>query len=423
MVDDEKNIRHTLRAMLLSWGHDVVAAASVDEAIAELRAKPFDFMLTDFKLDNRNGIDLIRESNAIAGTPISAVMTAFASFENAVNAIKEGAYDYLTKPFSNAQLEHLLKRVATLVELKREYERLRRIHGHPEFFSGQTSSAMTRLEEFVRKVAPTDASVLLTGESGTGKSALAQLIHHQSPRSEQVFRVLDCRTTAGSLTDAELLDRLESAHRGTILFEEIGELTLAAQARLSRLLQDKSIERGGVSRVLDVRIVASTQRPLEEFVREGKFQEDLCYRLNVFECSLVPLRYRREDLPVLILKLYRELSGAPPGAAPIGDAVQKSLLAYGWPGNTRELKNVMERLVLLSRGREPRLDDLPDTIREGPKRREGFTAGEPLRSLEELERDHVERVLRLEPNQEKAAQILGITTVTLWRKRKQYGLP
>ncbi|MGZ3651956.1 MAG: sigma-54-dependent transcriptional regulator [Bdellovibrionota bacterium] len=441
LVDDDRNIRTTLTVTLQGWMHQVSAAGSAAEAIEKLKSESYDLMLTDYKLGDKTGLDLVKAAKEVREPPISVVMTAFASFENAVNAIKEGAFDYLPKPFSNAQLEYLLQRINVLVNLKRENERLRR-GVKSDFFGGLTSPAMVRLEEFVRKIAPTDASVLLIGESGTGKTELSRLIHSRSSRANKAFSVVNCTTLAETLLESELfghvkgaftgatsdhVGKLEAANHGTVLIDEVGDLSLNGQARLLRFLQEKVIERVGSNSpiALDVRVIAATNKNLEEAVKEKKFREDLYYRLNMFECSMVPLRYRAEDLPVLIEKFFREslVSAGVAEAKTLSEPIRKLLLAYPWPGNVRELRNVLERLVLLAKDREIRLDDLPDSIRNVDSAKSAAGAGQPLRSLEEIEREHIERVLAVESNQEKAAQILGITTVTLWRKRKEYGLP
>ena len=368
-------------------------------------------------------------------------MTAFASFDNAVNAIKEGAYDYLPKPFSNAQLEHVLARVSALVELKRENARLRAGAHRDDYFLGQASPSMLRLEEFVRKIGPTEANILLIGESGTGKTELARLIHARSSRAAKPFGVVNCASLSESLLESELfghvkgaftgavhdhVGKLEAANHGTVLIDEVGDLSLGGQARLLRFLQEKVIERvGGTKPIqLDVRVVAATNRNLEEAVAEGKFREDLYFRLNIFECQLVPLRYRREDLSVLIERFTRELAALSnlPAIPVIPASVQKRLAEYAWPGNVRELRNVLERLVLLSRGRQMALSDLPEAVRNADQRLAGSTPTE-FKTLKALEREQIERVLATEQSQERAATILGITTVTLWRKRKEYGLP
>jgi DNA-binding NtrC family response regulator len=441
LVDDEKNIRQTLLLTLQNWGHEVVVGENAEEGVKALKANRFDFLLTDFRLGGKSGIDLVKTAREQAEPPVAVVMTAFASFENAVNAVKEGAFDYLPKPFSNAQLEHLVSRVRTLVELKRENRKLRSQRGahREDFFEGQLSPAIQRLEEFVRKVAPTEANVLLSGESGTGKTELARLIHARSPRSARDFVVVNCTTIAESLLESELfghvkgaftgaiqdhLGRFELANHGTVFIDEVSDLSLNGQTRLLRFLQEKVVERVGSNKPipLDVRVIAATNRNLEEAVKEGKFREDLYFRLNIFECQLMPLRYRKDDLPVLIQRFMKEFSTRANliSSKKIADPVMKKLLEYSWPGNVRELRNVIERLILLAGEREMSLDDLPESVK---KTAASSQFSSEFRTIEDVEREHIEKILAHELNQEKAAKILGITTVTLWRKRKQYGLP
>ena len=441
LVDDEKNILRTLTVTLQAWGHEVVPVGGSEEAIKALKTNRFDCMLTDFKLGGKTGIDLVRAGKEQDPGMVSIVMTAFASFDNAVNAIKEGAYDYLPKPFSNAQLEHVLNKVSALVFLKRENQRLRAGSYRQDYFTGQTSPAMTRLEEFVRKIGSTEANILLIGESGTGKTELARHIHSKSPRSHRDFVVVNCTTLSESLLESELfghakgaftgavkehVGKLEVANHGSVLIDEVGDLSLIGQTKLLRFLQEKVIERVGSNKSipLDVRVIAATNRNLEEAVKEGKFREDLYFRLNIFECQLVPLRYRKEDLPVLIERFLNEMSFAAglEEIKTIPTPVMKLLVECPWPGNVRELRNVMERLVLLSKGREMNISDLPDSVQRPDHKILGSSHVE-FRTLEELEREQIMRVLEIEHNQERAAKMLGITTVTLWRKRKEYGIP
>jgi DNA-binding NtrC family response regulator len=448
LVDDDKNIRQMLKASLLSMDCEVTTADSAEEASKLLATEAFEFLLTDFKLGGATGLELLKGARRLESPPVTVVMTAFASFENAVNAIRDGAFDYLPKPFSNTQLSHVLSKVKTVVELKNENNRLRKATIRSDFFAGMTSPAMSRLREFVTRVAPIDSTVLLVGESGTGKSELAKIIHSRSSRSAQPFVVVNCTTLTESLLESELfghargaftgahqdhVGKLELANRGTLFIDEIGDLSVSGQTRLLRFLQEKVVERVGGNRSIsvDARVIAATNKNLEEAVKNGTFREDLYFRLNVFECAMVPLRFRKDDLPVMIRNFHREMSALsvsssqPKETGKIPDSVMKVLLDYSWPGNIRELKNVIERIIVLSADRDILLDDLPDTVRKGSKNltQSGIMTPAHLRTLEEVEREHIENVLSFEANQERAAGILGITTVTLWRKRKQYGLP
>ena len=442
LVDDDKNIRTTLRASLKALGCEVEVAESAEAALVTLRRDRFDFMLTDFKMGGKSGVELIQDCRGITSPPVIVVMTAYASFESAVTAIQAGAFDYLSKPFTTAQLKHLLTKVRMLIELKKENERLKDGQERPDYFLGMVSPAMRRLEDFIARVAPTDATVLLTGESGTGKTELARLVHRRSSRAKSPFIVVNCATLTESLLESELfghvkgaftgaahdhVGKLELAQGGTLLIDEIGELSPSAQARLLRFLQERVIERVGGNRsiAVDARVIAATNKNLEEAVSSGQFREDLYYRINVFECAVVPLRYRKEDLPVLIHRFLKEFS-ALSGESQIKslpEPVMRAILEYSWPGNIRELRNTIERIIFLSSGKEVTAADLPEAVRKGQGRKTPPGHGTHLKTIDELVREHIESVLALESNQEKAAEILGITTVTLWRRRKEYGLP
>lgn len=406
LVDDDKNIRKTLELSLRAVKHEVHAVASAETAITRLKEERFDFVLTDFRLEGKSGLEVVKAAQHSRGSPLTVIMTAFASFENAVAAIKQGAYDYIPKPFSMAQLGHIVSRVESFNALRKENDELRRKHSSVDFFSGLTSPAAQRLAEFVSKVAPTHSHVLLVGESGCGMSEIARRIHAQSPRSSRPFVVLNC-----AIHREAIQSELNAV--GTLLIEEINELGAEGQLELLGAL-----ERFSEKPEPDLRVIAATHGSLEEAVSEGRFREDLYYRLNKLECQVVPLRHRKEDVPVLIQNLLLE-SGV---KTVIPSDIMKRLMDYSWPGNLRELRNTVERLVLLSAGREMKLEDLPDSVKSGNSKRTSVAA-DPLRSLEEVEKEQIQRVLAIESNQERAAEILGITSVTLWRKRKQYGLP
>lgn len=438
VVDDDGNIRRTLAMSLKELNCTVEQAGSVDEAMNRIQFRPFDLILTDFKMESQNGLDLIVKARAMRPDAIIVVMTAFASFENAVEVVKGGAFDYLPKPFTTAQLVHLLTKIREIVNLRRENQELKSNRSRRHFFSGFTSVASSRLEEFVRKVAPTDGTVLLTGESGTGKSELAKLIHELSGSAKQPFVTVYCTTLTESLLESELfghtkgaftgaiqdkIGKLELADGGTLFLDEIGDISPGGQTKLLRFLQERVFERVGSNKEIsvDTRVIAATNKNLPEAVAAGTFREDLYYRLNVLECTLVPLRHRKEDLLVLIERITAELSQNRQTARSFTPAVTEVLLKYSWPGNIRELRNAIERMLMLSKGREVQLADLPETVLNPPK----VVSGDPneLLSLEEIEKRHIQLVLSKTENLEKAAETLGITTVTLWRKRKELGLP
>ena len=440
LVDDDANIRRSLTFSLEELGCQVTAEDGVEGGSKRLNAGRYDLLLTDMRLGAGTGLELIRLARKVDPQALCVVMTAYATFDNAVEAVKAGGFDYLAKPFTHAQLEHLLAKVATVVGLRRENRRLREAGSRPDYFAGMSSPAMKRLEDLVRKVAPSNETLLFVGESGTGKSELAKVVHARSARADKPFVTVFCSTLSEGVLESELFGhakgaftgavadkagKFETAQGGTLFLDEIGELSPSAQARLLRFLQDKVVERVGSNQAVpvDARIIVATNRDLKEEVAQGRFREDLYYRLNILECQLVALRHGREDIPVLIKRFLEQASAEHQRAVPLrlDGPAHAALEAHAWPGNVRELRNVIERMVLLCEKPEAGLDELPESLRNpspAPQAPDG-----PLRSLEDVERQQIERVLAAEPNQERAAEILGITTVTLWRKRKLYGLP
>src|SRR5262249_27411831 len=365
------------------------------------------------------------------------LMTAYATVPEAVEAMRGGAYDYLVKPFSLDQVGLLLSRVLEVQRLRHENRRLRRVLDEPALLDS-ASPAMQRAVATARQAAASDVTVLLSGESGTGKNVLAAAIHGWSPRHDGPFVTISCTTLAEQLLESELFGhvkgaftgawkdkpgRLEAARGGTIFLDEVGDLSIELQAKLLRFLEEHRFERVGGSEVIevDVRVVAATNRDLEADVRTGRFREDLFFRLNVVSITLPPLRERGADVRALTDHLLANLAARHRrGALQLSPEARAVIAGYGWPGNVRELVNALERAVVLSRGDTIRREDLPDR-RPAPQPAGPAPASSSL-SLEDLERRHIEQVLAESATLEEAAARLGINPTTLWRKRKRYGI-
>lgn len=433
VVDDDAAILRTLLLTLKSLGCRAMGESGGEAALAAVEKYAPDLLLTDMRMEGLSGVEMIAAALERRPELICVLMTAFASYENAVTAIKAGAYDYLPKPFSVGELEHLLRRVRDLVRLRQENARLRQAQSG--WFEGLTSPSALGLQKLVGKLAQSDVSVLFQGETGTGKTSLARELHRCSTRSGKPFVEMVCSAIAEPLFESEVFGhvrgaftgavrdragKFEAAEGGTLFLDEVGELSPSSQAKLLRFLEDRTIERVGDNKPLrlDVRVLAATNRDLRALVAEGRFREDLYYRLNIFECRLPPLRERREDILPLAQRFLRQAAGEKELPALSGEA-RDALLAYGWPGNSRELRNVMERALLLAEGRSVRLVDLPPALSGAAAKEEG---SERLLTLAELEEAHIRKVLGLGVSMDKAAALLGITTVTLWRKRKELGL-
>lgn len=433
VIDDERNIRLTLTALIESFGHDAQAAATAVEAEAAVQARRFDLALLDLKLGQTSGMVLLpRLLDAAPGMAV-VLMTAFASIPTAIEAIRRGARDYLPKPFEPDQIRLLLDEVTRDREVSRRLDDLeQRLAEVPEADFATESPAMGAVLDLARRVAPSDASVLLRGESGTGKGVLARFLHAHSQRTDRPFVVVNCPTLSEELLASELFGhvrgaftgavkdtpgRVASAEGGTLFLDEIAEIAPSVQARLLRFLQDRQYERLGEARTraADVRVVAATNRVLEEEVRLGRFREDLLYRLNVIQITLPPLRERREDvvhLATRYLAHFARLQRRRPMTF-AADAIAR-LQSHGWPGNLRELRNVIERAVILAPG------DVVDGALVGVgAQRERIEIGDDV-TVEEVEREHILRVLARHGHPEEAARVLGIDPATLWRKRKRW---
>jgi two-component system, NtrC family, response regulator AlgB len=437
VVDDEKNIRQTLRICLESVDADVTEASSTSAALEAIGRTVFDVVFLDLRLGTQSGLDLIARLLAENPNVAIIVVTAYSTVETAVEAVRRGAWDYLPKPFTPAQIRHLLEKVriqrSISVRLADLQERLRA--EAPETELESAAPVMRGVFETVSRAAQADVSVLFRGETGTGKGVLARAMHLQSARRDHPFVTINCPTLTQELLASELFGhargaftgavrdqegRVEVAEGGTLFLDEIGDLPAALQAKLLRFLQEKRFERVGETRtrVADVRVVAATNRDLENDVRSGRFREDLLFRLNVVEIRVPSLRERPEDI-IAHAKRFLAFSARSlnrPVAA-LSPAAEQVLSSYRWPGNVRELRNVMERAAIL--WPSSLIEPLAFPERIAGTREPGPSVGGKF-TLDELERAHLSAVVAQSKSMEEAAAILGIDDSTLWRKRKRY---
>ena len=447
IVDDEKHTREGLQ-QALAENYDVTVAANADEAFNLLDAQAFDVVLTDLRMPGKSGLKVIDRALALPLRPAVLMITAYGNIDTAVEAMKRGAVDFLTKPVNIERLEVLIQRALktkTLeIEVKQLHERL------DEKFSlegivGSSPKLMAVLDK-VKLVAPSRATILIEGESGTGKELIAQAIHQASPRARAPFVAVHCASLSENLLESELfghergsftgaverrIGRFESADGGTIFLDEIGEISASIQVKLLRFLETKSVERVGGSKPLelDVRLVAATNRNIEQLVREGKFRDDLFFRLNVVRITMPPLRDRADDIPLLLahfIAIFSEENGVPPLTLEVG--ALRTLQAYPWPGNIRELRNFCENAVVLRRGGRFTEYDLEPKFRghhgggppgSGPAPPPTASAN-PL-SVEENEKRLLrEALIKSRGNRTKAAELMGVSRRTLHRKIAQW---
>jgi two-component system, NtrC family, response regulator AtoC len=439
VVDDEEIVRESLSGWLRKDGHDAVAAADGRAALDALRGERWDVVLVDLKMPGMDGLQLLEEARREGAAAVFVMMTAYATVDTAVSAMKLGAYDYLVKPFDPEELSALVRRIASQRALAQENESLRRAlkleYGFHDLVS--KTGAMQRVFELARAAARSSSTILVLGESGSGKEVLARAIHAESPRAGAPFVAVSCAALTETLLESELFGhekgaftgavarrkgKFELAQGGTLFLDEVGDVSPKLQLDLLRVLEERRFQRVGGTETLeaDARVVAATNRDLQKAVAEGSFREDLFYRLNVIPITLPPLRERREDIPFLVQhfverlakELQRPLSG-------VSSEAMSALLSYGWPGNVRELRNVLERGAVVAHGNEIRLADLGLAIPEAGR---AVPIGDPL-SLEEVEKRHVAGVLRWAGgNVTQAARVLGIDRMTLYNKIKRYGL-
>lgn len=446
VVDDDQSFREATCALIEDEGHYAEGANSGSQAVATLRQERFDAVLLDFRLGTENGLDALAEIlKARPRLPV-VMFTAVASVKIAVEAMRRGAVDFLEKPFHREQFQMVLARLQHLHQWGEQIERLEREvretrTQNPEPIFDFTTPATREVMEVLLRAAPTPASVLILGESGTGKGIAARAVHQHSHLADKPFVTVSCPSLSKELLESELFGhvkgaftgairdhwgKVKAAEGGTLFLDEIGDLPMEIQPKLLRLLQEREYERLGenVTRQANVRVVAATNRDLKTRVAEGVFRDDLFFRLNVIAVELPPLRRRAEDL-IRFAEHYARHFALQCGRAITGfteDAVA-SLQHYAWPGNLRELRNAIERAVILARGDRLTSLDLPTEMRienlatEHPE----AAVGAPL-TIERLETLHIRKVLERVPNFAEAAAILGIDQATLYRKRKRLGL-
>jgi len=441
VADDEESARISLGQILREDGYQVSLAADGEEALRLVAAEQPDVLLTDLKMPGMDGQELL--SRVRQGYPEVAVviMTAHGTIRSAVEALRQGAEDYLTKPVDVEEVEYLLDQVLKRRKLISETRLLRERLDEKYRFENIIGHSPEMLEVFrlVEQVAPTQASVLITGESGTGKELIAQAIHQRSQRREAPFIKVSCAALPETLLESELFGhergsftgalarragRFEIAAGGTVFLDEVGDIPLGMQVKLLRFLQDHQFERVGGNQTLtvDVRVITATHRDLQAFIKEGKFREDLYYRLNVIEIPLPPLRSKLQDIPLLtdfFLKKYSAANGKEIKA--VSDEVLSALMAYAWPGNVRELEHALERAVILSRGDELDLSLFPTLPRTAQPSRMAKKPVSPGATMEEIEREAILRTLEsVGGSTSRAAAVLKISPRTIQYKLKEY---
>jgi DNA-binding NtrC family response regulator len=448
VVDDDAVARELLAEALKKEGYDVEAFGSGEAAIARGREGRVDLVLTDIRMGAVDGLTVLREFKRMSQDTAIVVLTAFGSLEGAIEAIKQGAYDYLAKPFKKEEIKLVVQRSLDHCRLLRENTKFREELKSKDEWSPLVGSSPAMLEVYklVARVSESKSTVLLQGESGTGKELIARAIHGNSPRRDKPFVPVNCGALPDTLLESEMFGYekgaftgavgtktglFESASGGTLFLDEVGELGQALQVKLLRVMQDHEVRRvGGTHSIkVDVRIIAATNRDLEQFVKEGKFRDDLFYRLNVVRITLPSLTERQDDIPMLAhYFLQKCATGTTTPVRGFHPDTMELLNRYRWPGNVRELENAIERAVSLSHGPLLTPDDLPAAIRQAPiyadAKPESPDATEPVcLTLEEVEKRHLVRVLKeTKGNKVKASKILGIDRRTLYRMAERFGL-
>ena len=444
LVDDETAILDTLEILFRGEGYDVAVADSGPKALAALEDEKPDIVLTDIRMPGASGLEVLSQAQEVDPEIAVILMTAQASLQSAVRAVNEGAYYYLQKPFANDELLAICRRAAESRELRVENKRLKReIKSRTDVRAHRpigTAPRFLEVLELAETVAATDSTILISGESGTGKEVIARYIHMLSERSEGSFLSINCGALPDSLLDSELFGHLKgsftgavkdkdgllvAAAGGTFFLDEIGEMSPATQVKLLRAIQEREVIPVGATTPtsVDVRIVAATNRDLEEEIVRGAFRSDLYYRLNVIQLHLPPLRDRRGDIPVLANYFLDRSNGDEPGGVSLSEDAMLTLTEYDWPGNVRELENALERASVVTVGPVIDPQSLPDRVRESPAPRLAALETPPNPTMEVVERAYIQWVLRSEGgNKSRAAEVLGIDPSTLYRKLNRYGI-
>ena len=448
LVEDEAPLREVTAERLTERGYHVVAVETGEAALEQLSEFAFDVVVTDLRLPGINGTELL--SAALARYPelVCIVVTGFGTVKDAVDAIKRGAAEFLTKPFQFDHLLHVIGSAQEQCRLRSENAYLRSQLEERYRFEGQVgrSPRMRELFDLLETVAASASTVLISGETGTGKELAARAIHHNSSRRAHRFVALNCSAVPESLLESELFGhvrgaftgavanrtgRLEAAHQGTLFLDEIGAMSVSLQAKLLRVLQERELERVGDTRTIkiDVRVIAATNANLQQLVSEGTFREDLFYRLNVIPIFLPPLRERREDIPLLVQHFITRLSSreTPAREITVTQEAMRRLMAYAWPGNIRQLENTVERALALGRDRtQIGIRDLPPEIQDGPPADQAVTVALPAGGLDmpahvaNVERQLIRQALNeTGGNRQRAAQLLGLKRTTLVEKARR----
>jgi DNA-binding NtrC family response regulator len=439
IVDDEKNTREGLKWVLESTGAEITLAENGEQALVRLGSQPVDVVLSDLKMPRMDGMELLEHVKEEFPETDFVILTGHGTVETAVQAMKRGAFDYLIKPVNIEELQLLVERIFEQKALKQENERLRREVDDRYGFESiiGRSPQMEQVFEKVRQVAPTKASVLIQGETGTGKELIAKAIHFNSPRRRKPFIAVNCGALSQTLLESELFGhekgaftgaikqkagRFELAHGGTIFLDEIGETTPELQVRLLRVLQEQEFERvGGMKPVkVDTRVVAATNRDLKKEVDAGRFREDLYYRLNVIRLDLPPLRDRVDDIPLLVNFYLKQFCKDHGRDLTVNPKAMSLLQNYHWPGNVRQLRTVMESAVILSSGKEILPRNLPEEIRNDTQPANAIRLRVGM-TVADAERELIRATLaELQGNKAKASRMLGLGRKTLYRKLEEY---